>query len=221
MARPIACSDRRVLADRIRTALDGLPFDQRTALVLREIDGLSYDEIGFSLGIAVGTVKSRLAQGTGGPSRGIEGRMRLLTCAAVRRRLAAFHDRELPVGEMICLREPRQGLPAVCRRARASSQNVGEPPADGRRAGTRRRVGRVWRSGVVGRMCAEDHESLRARFGRVFEDMHLVWIGLASTTATFLCGAIALGTLQFASPERHDSMAARDGRAWRRRPAPI
>ena len=27
--------------------------------------------------------------------------MRLLTCAAVRRRLAAFHDRELPIGEMI------------------------------------------------------------------------------------------------------------------------
>ena len=49
---------------------------------------------------------------------------------------------------------------------------------------------------------------MRARIGRVFEDMHLVWIALASTTATFLCGAIALGTLQFASPERHDSMAA-------------
>jgi len=50
------------LAERLRAALEGLPFDQRTALVLREIDGLSYDEIGFSLGIAVGTVKSRLAR---------------------------------------------------------------------------------------------------------------------------------------------------------------
>jgi len=39
-----------------------LPFDQKTAIVLREIDGLSYEEIGFSLGIAVGTVKSRLAR---------------------------------------------------------------------------------------------------------------------------------------------------------------
>jgi RNA polymerase sigma-70 factor (ECF subfamily) len=53
---------QKQLAERIWTALDRLPFDQRTALVLREIDGLSYEEIGFSLGIAVGTVKSRLAR---------------------------------------------------------------------------------------------------------------------------------------------------------------
>jgi RNA polymerase sigma-70 factor (ECF subfamily) len=53
---------QKQLAERIGTALDRLPFDQRTALVLREIDGLSYEEIGFSLGIAVGTVKSRLAR---------------------------------------------------------------------------------------------------------------------------------------------------------------
>ena len=53
---------RKELAARIRAALDDLPFDQKTALVLREIDGLSYEEIGFSLGIAVGTVKSRLAR---------------------------------------------------------------------------------------------------------------------------------------------------------------
>jgi RNA polymerase sigma-70 factor (ECF subfamily) len=50
------------VAARIQQALDGLPFDQRTAIVLREIDGLSYDEIAFSLGVAVGTVKSRLAR---------------------------------------------------------------------------------------------------------------------------------------------------------------
>lgn len=49
-------------AERVRGALERLPFDQKTALVLREIDGLSYEEIGFSLGVAVGTVKSRLAR---------------------------------------------------------------------------------------------------------------------------------------------------------------
>ena len=43
---------------------------------------------------------------------------------------------------------------------------------------------------------------------RTFDDMHLVWIGLASTAATFLCGAVALGMLHFASPEREDSLRA-------------
>lgn len=49
-------------AARIRRALDRLPFDQRTALVLREVDGLRYEEIAYSLDVAVGTVKSRLTR---------------------------------------------------------------------------------------------------------------------------------------------------------------
>ncbi|MBM3777458.1 MAG: sigma-70 family RNA polymerase sigma factor [Acidimicrobiia bacterium] len=49
-------------ATRLWTALNRLPFDQRTALILREIDGLRYDEIAYSLDIAVGTVKSRLTR---------------------------------------------------------------------------------------------------------------------------------------------------------------
>src|SRR5258705_12653088 len=49
-------------AVRIWSAMERLPFDQRTALVLREIDGLRYEEIAFSLGVAVGTVKSRLTR---------------------------------------------------------------------------------------------------------------------------------------------------------------
>ena len=53
---------QKELARLLEQALDGLPFDQRTAIVLREIDGLSYDEIAFSLGVAVGTVKSRLTR---------------------------------------------------------------------------------------------------------------------------------------------------------------
>ena len=49
-------------AAHIWRALDRLPFDQRTALILREIDGLRYEEIAFSLNVAVGTVKSRLTR---------------------------------------------------------------------------------------------------------------------------------------------------------------
>jgi RNA polymerase sigma-70 factor (ECF subfamily) len=62
-----ACAPDRVyrqkeVARRLWRALDELPFDQKTAIILREIDGLSYEEIAYSLGVAVGTVKSRLAR---------------------------------------------------------------------------------------------------------------------------------------------------------------
>ena len=53
---------QKELAARLRRAVGALPFDQRTAIVLREIDGLSYEEIGYSLGVTVGTVKSRLTR---------------------------------------------------------------------------------------------------------------------------------------------------------------
>jgi RNA polymerase sigma-70 factor, ECF subfamily len=53
---------QKELGQKLQTALDHLPFDQRTAIILREIDGLSYEEIAFSLGLAVGTVKSRLTR---------------------------------------------------------------------------------------------------------------------------------------------------------------
>ena len=49
-------------AARIWAAMEQLPFDQRTALVLREVDGLRYEEIAFTLDVAVGTVKSRLTR---------------------------------------------------------------------------------------------------------------------------------------------------------------
>jgi RNA polymerase sigma-70 factor (ECF subfamily) len=53
---------QKELAGRLQHALDNLPFDQRIAIVLREIDGLSYEEIAYSLGVAIGTVKSRLTR---------------------------------------------------------------------------------------------------------------------------------------------------------------
>jgi RNA polymerase sigma-70 factor (ECF subfamily) len=60
--RPDQVLQRGETAGRVWAALDALPFDQRLAVVLREIDGLSYEEIAASVGVAVGTVKSRLAR---------------------------------------------------------------------------------------------------------------------------------------------------------------
>lgn len=44
-------------------ALARLPPDQREIVLLREVEGLSYDELAATLGIDEGTVKSRLARG--------------------------------------------------------------------------------------------------------------------------------------------------------------
>ena len=46
----------------IRAALEQLPLDFREAIVLREIEGLSYKEIAAVVGVPIGTVMSRLAR---------------------------------------------------------------------------------------------------------------------------------------------------------------
>ena len=61
-AMPDRLLQQQEIAGRVWAALDALPFDQRTVIVLREIEGLSYEEIADSLAVAVGTVKSRLAR---------------------------------------------------------------------------------------------------------------------------------------------------------------
>lgn len=50
---------RKELGARLKAALQHLPFEQRTASILREVEGLRYEEVAFSLGTPVGTVKSR------------------------------------------------------------------------------------------------------------------------------------------------------------------
>ncbi len=47
----------------IEQAIAGLPDDMRAAIVLRDVQGFSYDEIASMLGANVGTVKSRISRG--------------------------------------------------------------------------------------------------------------------------------------------------------------
>ena len=51
------------LEEKVNEALGKLPADQRTALILREVEGLSYQEIADSMGCSIGTVMSRLHYG--------------------------------------------------------------------------------------------------------------------------------------------------------------
>ena len=48
------------LAETVRLAIDELPEDLRTAITLRELEGLSYEEIAKAMDCPVGTVRSRI-----------------------------------------------------------------------------------------------------------------------------------------------------------------
>lgn len=54
---------RAELVEQIQAALLLLPFDQRTAVVLADLQGLSYDEIAEATATSLGTVKSRINRG--------------------------------------------------------------------------------------------------------------------------------------------------------------
>ena len=49
--------------EQVRQALEQLPPDFREAIVLREMEGLSYKEISTTIGVPLGTVMSRLSRG--------------------------------------------------------------------------------------------------------------------------------------------------------------
>ena len=51
---------QREIASTIQQALDGLPEDLRTAITLRELEGLSYEEIAQAMDCPIGTVRSRI-----------------------------------------------------------------------------------------------------------------------------------------------------------------
>jgi RNA polymerase sigma-70 factor (ECF subfamily) len=50
----------REIAATVNRAMDALPADLRTAITLREIEGLSYEEIANAMNCPVGTVRSRI-----------------------------------------------------------------------------------------------------------------------------------------------------------------
>ena len=60
---PAQVYDETHFDDDVQRALDALPPDFRAAVVLCDIEGLSYEEIAATLGIKLGTVRSRIHRG--------------------------------------------------------------------------------------------------------------------------------------------------------------
>jgi RNA polymerase sigma-70 factor (ECF subfamily) len=61
--RPEAFVVRQELGQIIQLGLNALPPDQRTTVILSDIQGMSYAEIAESMSVSLGTVKSRLNRG--------------------------------------------------------------------------------------------------------------------------------------------------------------
>jgi RNA polymerase sigma-70 factor (ECF subfamily) len=59
-ADPIDVMRRREIAQRIQVALDALPPYHRGVILMREVEGMSYEEMAQAMGVSKGTIMSRL-----------------------------------------------------------------------------------------------------------------------------------------------------------------
>ncbi len=50
----------RQIVETVNAAINALPEELRTAIVLREIEGMSYEDIAQTMGCPIGTVRSRI-----------------------------------------------------------------------------------------------------------------------------------------------------------------
>jgi len=57
---PLDVMRRREIAARIQTALDALPPYHRGVILMREVEGMSYEEMAEAMGVSKGTIMSRL-----------------------------------------------------------------------------------------------------------------------------------------------------------------
>jgi len=138
--------------------------------------------------------------------------MKPLNCAATRRRLNAFYDRELGISDQIAVSahlewcdecaEALDDMRAVGRIV----QNVGH----GRVAleAMTNEEAAAFNAAVVNRVKAERQVSLTTQVQALFEDMHLVYAGAGAAVALLVSIVIMLSMMRFATNERPDSLAA-------------
>lgn len=128
---PVAATLRRESLRRLVTDISRLPEQQRAALLMRELGGMSYDEIAAALTITVASVKSTLTRArmsltTAAQARGTR-------CQEIRTQLAAAHERGVRFDGLVrrhlhdcdACRAYRRELQATARRLAALTPALG------------------------------------------------------------------------------------------------
>lgn len=135
--------------------------------------------------------------------------MKVLSCAATRRRLHAFHDDELPVSDQIAVGRHLEWCDncaaafAELRLVRAALRAV----APGR-MGLSNEEETSFQATVVNRLNAERTVSWAAQAREMFADMHLVYASAGAAIAAVACVVIMLAMMRFATDEHPESVAA-------------
>jgi RNA polymerase sigma factor (sigma-70 family) len=92
---PLVEAERREDLRRLLADMRALPPQQRSALLMREIDGLSYSELADALAVSVPAVKSLLVRARLGLAQAAEARD--TACEVIRAELCLSHDRGVRV----------------------------------------------------------------------------------------------------------------------------
>ena len=135
--------------------------------------------------------------------------MKAFSCAATRRRLDAFHDRELPIAEEIAVSAHLEWCTA-CAAASDELRSVGaalRALAPGRTLLSNEEAA-GFNVAVVSRLKAEQDASFGTRLRLMFDDLHLLYVGVGATVAATVCLMIMMGMMRFATHSRPDSLAA-------------
>ncbi|HTX10428.1 MAG TPA: sigma-70 family RNA polymerase sigma factor [Solirubrobacteraceae bacterium] len=128
---PIAEADRRESLRRLIADVRRLPDQQRSALLMRELGGMSYTDMSAALGVTIPAVKSLLVRARLGLAQAIEARD--TACSEIREELILSHDRGLRpnatarrhMRDCAGCREFRQDLRGVSRRFAAIVPTLG------------------------------------------------------------------------------------------------
>jgi RNA polymerase sigma factor (sigma-70 family) len=128
---PLAEIDLRESLRRLVEDIRRLPNQQRSALLMRELAGMSYAELASSLGVSIGAVKSLLVRARLGLAQAAAARD--TACAVIREQLVEAHDRGIRptantrkhVRDCSGCKSFRQDLRGVSRQLAASSPAIG------------------------------------------------------------------------------------------------